>query len=132
MITVCTRWESVQMPADLEWRMWTQLAGAFGVDRFAAAPIVLGPTSRLNQYETFEEALESCQGQRVFLEPTGEKTISEIPDGDVVFILGNTQHSNKHLTKSGETYRIATPRQTDLYGINAAAIALAYYHGMGT
>ena len=75
-----------------------------------------------------EEALENAQGSRVFLEPKGEKDVSEIPDGDIVLVLGDTNQDNLPLAKEGETYRIDTPGKTVLYGCNAAAIALNAYN----
>lgn len=130
MITICTRWESAQMPAELEWRMWRQLRGAFGIDRLVftpAAPDLLRVA--IDQYATMREALASCEGRRVFLEPRGIKTLHDLPAGDIVFVLGSTSRDNLHHAKSGEVYRIATPGGTVLYGINAAAIALAFRYG---
>lgn len=38
MITVVSRWESMQMEPELEWKMWRQLKGAFGVERLIFTP----------------------------------------------------------------------------------------------
>ena len=121
------------MPAELEWRMWRQLRGAFKIDRFVFMPIVDEMCNTgLDQYKTVEEALESCEGHRVFLEPTGVKTLAELPMGDIVLILSNTSLNNLKYAKPEETYRIQTPFRTHLYGTNAAAIALAFREGQGS
>lgn len=127
MITICTRWESSQMSAEQEWRMWRQLKGAFHIQRFVFTPIVQEMTScPLEQFATMEEAIASCQGELVFLEPKGEKRLSDIPKvDDLTLVLSNTQLSNETLS-NGNSYRINTPGKTDLYGINAAAIALSW------
>ncbi len=118
------------MPSELEWRMWRQLRGAFGIGRFVFTPIVKELLNvNIRQCATMEEALAMCDGHRVFLEPTGTKTLRELPTGDVVVILGNTSQHNLKYAKPDETYRIEAPRKADLYGINAAAIALAFNHG---
>jgi len=127
MITIVTRWETHQMPAELEWRMWHQLRGAFKIDRFVFVPIVDELSGiAIDQFATMEEALESCEGQLVFLEPTGGKTVSEIPAGDIVLVLGNSGRNNLKHAAEDETYRIAYAGPSCLYGTNAAAIALAY------
>ena len=108
--------------------MYRQLRGAFKVNRFIFTPIdpTLLSYGGLDQYETMEEALLNTKGEWIFLEATAEKTLADIPDGDIVLIIGNTNESNiKHSTEA-QRYRIETPIKSDLYGVNAAAIALAY------
>lgn len=134
MITIIARWEDQQMSPDLEWRMWRQLKGAFTVEpvdmRLIFVPILLPSNIAIEQYNTMEEALSAAgDAPRVFLEPKGNKTLSEMPDGDIVIVLGNTNHSNAQYAKDSEMYRINALSATDLYGINAAAIALAYKVG---
>ena len=118
------------MPFELEWRMWRQLRGAFEIDEF----IFVGAAHdgyEFRQAPTMRDALavlpEDCQ--LVFLEPLGYHPVSAIPDGDVAIILGNTERSNLEHAGVDETYFINTPGKTDLYGINAAAIALALRYG---
>ena len=109
--------------------MYRQLKGAFKIDRFIFIPIdpAMESYGSIKQYSTMKEALTNCTGKRIFLEHTGLKNLSDIPtDEDIVLIVGNTEQNNiKHALKS-ETYRINTPGNTDLYGVNAAAIALAH------
>ncbi len=116
------------MDPALEWQMWRQLRGAFKIDRLVFTPV----QPELNvgsQYDTMEEALASCQGIRIFLEPTGGNDLSAIPYGDIVLVLGNTGEDNLKQSQPHERFQIATPGDTCLYGINAAAIALAYRYG---
>lgn len=134
MITICTRWELSQLDPELEWRMWAQLRGAFQFKEFAAVPIVpeLVGVNSIRQYNTMEEALESCKGIKLFLEPKGEHCLSTcyIDCPDVTFVLGNTEYGNANLAGDKDyCVRIKTPSPTDFYGINAAAIALAYRYG---
>jgi len=126
------------MSPELEWRMWKQLRGAFGINSFIMTPVVheFKTTARMQQFDTMEEVLENCKGQRVFLEQKGDLKLSSVKwnnllnDGDICIILGNTQMGNSHLvTKSDFNVRIDYESNTDLYGINAAAIALAYMVG---
>lgn len=135
MITIICRWDFVQMDNELEWRMWGQLKGAFSPVPADMDFIFVPVNPNLNnftflQFDTIDEALAAAPAApRVFLEPLGEKTLGEIPQGDIVMILGNTELHNLDKAAQGETYRIQTPGATVLYGINAAAIALAMRHG---
>lgn len=123
------------MEPELEWRMWRQLRGAFGINEFIFTPVVermKGLTIR--QADSMEEALAVLPSttQRCFLEPTGYNPVSNLPDGDIALILGNTPKHNMEHAKVNETYHIATPagsHKAHLYGTNAAAIALAVRWG---
>lgn len=122
------------MSPSLEWRMWRQLRGAFAVDRFVFVGIEPEMNSvTIDQFGTMDEALDSCRGLRVFLEPKGQHTMSDIvniADENMVLILGNTEHGNVQYVRPQDlSVRIKTPKPTDFYGINAAAIALAYRYG---
>lgn len=119
------------MPFDLEWRMWRQLRGAFEIDEFIFVGEPVDGNYTFRQARTMKEALSvlSLDCQRVFLEPTGYKNMHDIPQGDIALILGNTETGNMEHAQVNETYKIFTPNATDLYGINAAAIALAMRHG---
>jgi hypothetical protein len=119
------------MTPELEWRMWKQLGAAFSVDKFIFTPIFseLSTVNRIEQYASMEVALEHCRGHRVFLEEKGRTSVDQIPKGDVSLILGNTSLGNLHLAGDGESYRICSPKSVCLYGINAAAIALAIRYG---
>lgn len=120
------------MDPSVEWRMWRQIRGAFKINRFVFTPTSRAGAGHNDTFPTMEAALQACQGNRVFLEPKGERTLAELPprDEDVVFVLGNTGRSNAKYAAPGETYRIWTPGTSDLYGINAAAIALSYWWGV--
>lgn len=132
MITVIARWDHTQLPCDVEWAMYNQMRAAYCIDRLVFVPALLN-LHGVEEYETMEEALAVCEGQRVFLEPTGAKTIADIPTGDIVVVLGNTGESNLSYAAEGETYRIEThDRFGHLYGINAAAIALYEGYVSGT
>lgn len=119
------------MSAELEWRMWRQLRGAFEIDRFIFTPIMPELLNvDIEQYATIEECLEAAgPNNRAFLEITGYNSLHDLPQGDVTFILGNTSKNNIEHARVSETFKIFTPVRGDLYGINAAAIALAIGYG---
>ncbi len=130
MITVCARWEEQQMPVKVEWHFWRQLSGAFLIKHFVMTPVLSEMDAyHISSFPTMEEALASCTGQRVFLEPTGEKSVAEIPEGDIVLVCGNTANSNLTLSQASERYRVNTPGRTVLFGHDAVAIALAIRYG---
>lgn len=108
------------MPRNIERQMWRQLKGAFRVHRLTF----------VETEDEMSEAIRASSGHRIFLEPLGSKPVTKIPQGDIVMILGNTAMNNRKFAASGEEYAILCPSQpTHLYGINAAAIALAYRYG---
>lgn len=132
MVTIVTRWEDTQMEPMLEWRMWKQMRDAFRITRFIFTPVMPEMEKiAIEQYETMEEALAAAEGdgEFVFLEPLGVKTVDQIPKenmSNIVLIIGNTPQDNLALADEDQTYRIETHgRYGHLYGINAAAIALA-------
>ena len=132
MITIVSRWENDDDIASLEWRLWCQLSN-FGINRFVFVPISEEMSGiDIEQYATMEEALSKVpEGNRVFLEPTGEKGMNDLPprDEDVVFILGCSSTNNVRYAQPNEMYRIKEPRMTDMYPTCAGAVALAYWHG---
>jgi hypothetical protein len=133
MITIVARWETTQMSPEVEWQMWRQLRGAFKVKRFVFVPCIPEMDNySFDQFDTMEEALASCEGERVFLEPGGYKTMHQIPQGDIVMVFGNSAKGNFDHALVNETYQIFTEGGTahnHLYGSNAAAIALAIRYG---
>ena len=122
------------MPSVVEYQLWRQLKNAFLVDRIIFVPVTTSMDDpqnnfHLEQYATIEEALEASVGQRVFLEPTGTKGMSDIPEGDIVLITGCTTATNLAFAQADETYQIKSPQRTALYPHEAAAIALAIRYG---
>lgn len=105
------------MPKDLDKRIWRQLRGAFGVQQLIFVD---------NDEQLLEAIAKFPKESLVWLEPKGEKSIKELPDGDITLVLGNTQRGNMEFADPSQTYRIDTPFPTDFYGVNAAAIALAF------
>lgn len=123
MVTVIYRPETDQIPAEVERKIWRQLKGAFRINKLVTVP---------GDFDTMDEALNAFQGERVFLEPSGYRSVYEIPQGDIILVVGNTNHSNVEYARVNEMYRIATEGGIDhnhLYGSDAAAIALAIRYG---
>jgi len=114
---IITRWETLQMPKDLDKRIWRQLRGAFGVQQLIFVE---------DDDELLEAISKFPKESLVWLEPKGKHSIKELPDGDMTLVLGNTQCSNMQFADPDQTYKIDTPNPTDFYGVNAAAIALAF------
>jgi hypothetical protein len=130
MITVIVPWDEVQMPASVEWQLWRQLKGAFSIDRFIFVPNVPEVANlAYDHVDTMEEALALSTGEKVFLEAGGTKGMNDIPAGDVVLIVGNTGISNAEHAQADELYSINTLGVGAMYGVNAAAIALAFKAG---
>lgn len=137
MITVVTLWEKSQMDPAIEWRMWRQLKGAYQIDRVFAVPVIpsMEGYESLTQFMSLTDALRALDEDtvRCFLEPSGYNSLYDLPqEGDLALILGNTEHSNMQDAYLNETYHIKTAsgsNKAHLYGINAAAIALAIRYG---
>lgn len=128
------------MPQQVEWQMWRQIKGAFTVGDSKNFRLVFVPICHkldgytFDQYDTEQEAIDSlAPGTQVcFLEPKGFKSMYDLPSlqNDVALVLGNAHHSNMNtLVVPPEAYSIRTAKDTDLFGINAAAIALAFMAG---
>jgi len=131
VITVVARWEDSQMPAELEWQMWRQLK-CFDIMRFIFTPVMPEMSGiDIEQYDNMTTALLKCDANtpRAFLEPTGYNSLHDLPQGDITLILGNTNHSNMEHARVDETYKIMCPSPGHLYPTNAAAVALAFWHG---
>lgn len=120
------------MEPSLEWSMWRQLGGAFGIDSFIFTPEVSSVTSsKVTQCHSMEEALTFATGELVFLEPWAEKNLADLPQLDnYTLILSDTSQSNARFCTPENSYRICTPNKTDLFGINAASIALSHLCGV--
>ena len=133
MLTVVTRWDTSTVKPRIEWRLWRQLRGAFGFDRFVAVPPLLENEGfKFDQFPTMTRALESCHGRRIFFEPHGPHTLGDIPRGDLVLVFGNTERGNSHHVGSDDyKVRLNSRNAVDLFGANAAAIALNYLYGRG-
>jgi hypothetical protein len=131
MMTVIARWEPDPDIAAVELRFWGQLK-AFGIDRLICVPIIDKYEQMVEQYDTIQQALDAAgDGNRVFLESTGYKGMTDLPPRteDVIFILGCSPTSNVAHAQVDEMYRIHEPRVTDMYPTCAASIALAYWYG---
>jgi len=130
MITVVSRWEQTQMPAEYEFKMWRQLK-VFGITRFIFTPKLLN--NGVEEYDTMEECLAQLDPKlpRCFLEPTGYKDMYDLAQvrGPIALILGSTTNHNMMHADIDETYRIHEPAKSDMYPTSAAAIALAFRYG---
>lgn len=120
-------WDTSQLEPLTEWNLWRQLRGAYGINDIVMLPR-LDETARLayTHVDTMEEALSLAIGERIFLDASGLNDISQIPrDGDATIIVGNTNLPLSQYAHSEDCYRIPSPGRSDLYGVNAAAIALS-------
>lgn len=119
-------WEKDWLDPKVELFMFRQLKGAFKYDRLVMVPKLLsGYKAAVEQYDSIEEAIDSTSGIRVYLEPTGTSKLTDIPNDDVVYILGCAGRSNKNLVHENDLFvRIDTPGTTDMFAVNAISIAL--------
>ena len=125
MITLVGRWENGWLDYRVEYFMWKQLAAAYGVNRIAMVGQSNESRIPIDQYDSMEEALVSCTGDLVFIEPKGEVSLVDYDHpGDVVYVFGNAMNDN--LKHAGTTVRIDTPNPTDVFALNAASIILAH------
>jgi len=132
MITIVGALESDIISPEDEMRMLRQIKGAYGINRILMWPIVDSMKTRSNveQFETIEEALATCDGTIVFLEPNGTTSLSELPEtDDITFVTGNAYNSNMKLAKDNITCKINSLKPTDMFAVNAIAIALACRYG---
>jgi hypothetical protein len=120
------------MDASLEWSMWRQLGGAFNVDKFVFTPEIPSVTSsKVIQVASMKEALNFATGELVFLEPWAEKDLAELPQlNNYTLVLSDTSQSNAKFCTPENSYRICTPNKTDMFGVNAASIALSHLCGV--
>ena len=124
MITLVGMWEYGWLDPKVELFMFRQLCAAYGVDRLVMVPEMLAARTSVDQYPTIEEALDSCEGEVVFLEPSGDVSLKDFKHPkDAVYVFGKAMISNKH--REGTKLRIETPNATDMFAINAASIVLA-------
>lgn len=115
------------MPPTVEWQMWRQLRGPLRISKLLFTPI-MEEVPWTEQYNTIEECIAVATGELVFLEPNGKRAVTEIPDGDIILVIGNSAEGNMKLAEPDQTYKIKSERG-HLYGTNAAAIALAIRYG---
>ena len=132
-VTIIARWEHTHISPAAEWKIW-ELLQLFRVYQIICVPKLLDTEYKHKpyQFETMEEAFEEAgAGNRVFMEPNGTKTLSELPsrDEDVIFIFGNAANSNMEYAEEDETYRLVLPVEANLYGVSAGAIVLSHWVG---
>jgi hypothetical protein len=127
MRSAIVRLETSWLDADVEAFMYRQLFEAFGVHKAIFVTNKILKRKRYAQVGSVEAALNLVEGRRIFLEPTGAKTISDIPnEKDLVFIVGNTQMSNAHLAEEDEMYRVKMrrPDYRGVFGVSILGAAL--------
>lgn len=104
--------------------MWRQLCHAFNVDRLVMVPVLLSERTSVDQYPTMKEALASCDGDFVVMEPKGDVMLEDFSHPETaVYVFGKAGRNNQKV--NGTKVRIDTPAMTDMFAINAAAIVLA-------
>lgn len=128
--TVIFPWETTHLHPACEWTNWHQLR-ALGVDNYimVADPNPM-PSLAYDCYPTMAEALTHAVGTLVLLDSTGSKTVAQIPkDGDVTIVVGSTSITLTSYGTADDRYAINQAGVGDMFGVNAAAIALDHRHG---
>ena len=124
MITLVGMWEAGWLEPKIELFMWRQLCHAFEVDRLVMTPVLLGKRTSVDEYPTMEEAIDSCKGTFVIMEPRGDVMLKNFSHPEnAVYVFGNANMHNQRI--DGVKVRIDTPKRTVMFAINAAAIVLA-------
>ena len=131
MITIIARWDRGWNIPKSEAFIFRQVAEAYNCGRVIFVGPIQEGIAKVEQFEQMEDALASAEGERVFLEPTGEKTLNDIPEGDIILILGSTTMHNLRESKPEERYRfkMANPDSKAIFAITAVGIALAHRFG---
>jgi len=122
MITVVGMWEPGYTAEQtfFEDTVWKQVLAAYGVDRF----IMVGPPdvqipgiTNPEQFETMEDALATCVGQRIFLtfSDTGAVLLGSFTHPtDAVYIFGCPADNLETYIQSGDhRVHIQTPNPVD-------------------
>ena len=101
-----------------------QLQGAYGC-RLITVP---------HDYPTLQEALDSVNGEKIFMLPPGRVDHSqefkdyELPDEDVTFVFGSPQESLVSYVGNHTALHITTLMPPDMMAVCVAGIVL-YVHG---
>jgi hypothetical protein len=123
MITIVGRFEDGWLSPDIEFFIWKQLGYAYKVDRIVMVPKLLERRTSLDQYDTIEDAINSCDGEIVFMEQLGNVSLSSfVHPKNAVYVFGNA--STNHMNLEGHKVKIDTPSPVDMFAVNAAAIVL--------
>jgi len=138
MITIIARWDywdrlpTTEQGTYAEFTIWEQICLCYNVKKLIMVPRLMNST--LEQYDTFEEALEHSQGKRVFLEKEQRaKVISRVPvflenyihPEDVTYVFGNTELDNSSWVREEDTLlSVRIPHNGDMYGVSIAPIVL--------
>ena len=108
----------------LERLAWRQLKGAYNVH------LILAP----KDFPTLEEAIDSLEGQKVFLIPPDRiESVDlrdfQIPEGTVNYIFGRAGDNMVRYVQEGDmVVSIHTPHNADMMSVAAASIVLNKHH----
>lgn len=136
-IYIAALWDRVQIDPAIEFRQYRQLLGAYGVAGLLMAPRVTWlEGSGANNYDTLQAALEAAPdpATRVFLCPSGDCALEDVPPGSepLVIVIGDTTTSPAELAGPNDIIvSLPAPNPVELYGVNAAAVALAELYRTG-
>lgn len=124
LITIIGMWESEWLDPKIEMFMWRQLCAAYKVDRLVMVPKLLENRTNVDQFDTVAEAIKSCYGTKIIMEPKGNVKLNTLNHPEnAVYIFGKAGKNNQDI--DGMKVRIDTPTMTDMFAISAAAIVLA-------
>lgn len=131
MNSVLIAWESGWLEAKVEAFMWKQLLSAYNFDHLYAAPKKLqGDRAKLNQYDSFESALQNIEGKRVFVCPPGRHEREQDIENymfpkSACYVFGNAvDNCVRFIKEDDDVVTIRTVCNTDMFAISAAAIIL--------
>lgn len=119
MITILTMLET-GYESTYEHLAFRQLKGAFKVNLISVP----------HDYTTFQDALDSAIGTKIFMVPPGVvKTSVEfsgyaLPPGDIIFCFGSPQETMASYIKDHIALHITTPAPVDMMAVCVAGMVL--------
>jgi len=128
VITLVSLWENGWLDPEVEAFAWKQMSSAYSVDDIVFSPYLLQRRLKPRQAKTMDEALGMVTGELVFLIPEIGTPLDKFDHPEeAVYIFGNAKQGNRDVVDrhGGYVVHIPTPKQVDIFGINAAAIVLA-------
>ena len=124
MVTIIGYWEKDWLDPKVEFFMMKQLKSAYKVDRVIMIPKLLSERTSLDQYDTLEEALDTVDGELIYMEHTADSLLQNFKHPEnAVYVFGKVGVSHKH-REDGVKIRIDTPGESCLFAANALAITL--------
>ena len=135
MIIIAGKWDTGWFSPLREFKMWETIMRPYNLDKLVMTPITGIKTFNitLEEYESLDDILNQYSSfKKVFFEcPQAVGTFLELkdyvhPDGDVIYIFGNSASGNaSYITEDDDVVGITTPIDlTIMWAINIISMVL--------